>query len=162
MPKPALKRRLVETMQAAAALVGDAIGCDKGSAVQIVRRAKDAGCEAFLQGSRIDVGLLIPWIKENPDKLKVDGSDLSLKDQKLNEEVRKLRRANDLAESKLIPVLTMQAEIRSMAQAVQGVLLQIPARLAPDLAGHTIANIEAKLKAAVYEAIGKLSRGESS
>lgn len=150
--------RIVERIEAAVNLA-NAAGAQ--ITVAIAKRAKSLGCDAFKAGNRIDWQELKDWCAANTDSLKVDGDNLELKDQKLNEEVRKLRRLNDIAEEKLIPVLTHEGEIRAMANAVQGVLLAMPSRLAPDLAGNTIPVIESKMKAAVYEAIGKLSRGES-
>ena len=63
--------------------------------LEIVKRAKKLGCPAFKPGNRIDVDELRKWIAENAEKLKAAGETLSLKDQKLNEEIRKLKLSND-------------------------------------------------------------------
>ena len=68
-----------------------------GISVETVQKAKALGCEAFTN-TRIDVPLLKKWVAEHEDELKAtpaEGSTLSLKEQKLNEEIRKLRIRND-------------------------------------------------------------------
>lgn len=145
--------KIVEKMSAACTLAD--ISEDVG------KRAKSLGCPAFKAGNRIDWKQLKKWCAANPDKLKIAGDNLSLKDQKLNEEVRKLRRANDVAEEKLIPASLFETEIRDMANAVQGVLNQLPGRFATELAGRTPADIESRSRLMIDEAISKLSRGES-
>jgi hypothetical protein len=128
----------------------------------VAKRAKSLGCPAFKAGNRIDWRELKKWCAANAEQLQITGDNLSLKDQKLNEEVRKLRRANDVAEGKLIAVATFEGEIRDMANAVQGVLNQLPSRFATELAGRTPPDIEQRSRVMIDEAIAKLSRGEAA
>lgn len=88
------KRRIVESIPAAAAI------CK--ATEDVVKRAKKLGCPAFEAGNRIDVALLSKWLKENNEEMIVKGDNISLKDQKLNEEIRKLRIANDGKEKLVI------------------------------------------------------------
>lgn len=79
----------------------------------------------------------------------------------LGEKFRREKRANDIADKKLMPIAERDAEIRDMANAVQGVLNQLPGRFATELAGRTPADIESRSRIMIDEAIAKLSRGES-
>lgn len=96
------KTQIVESLPAAAAI------CKID--IDLVKRAKRLGCPAFKPGNRIDTGELKKWIAENADRLKI-AEALSLKDQKTNEEIRKLRIKNDRDEklvvlkSKGIPII---------------------------------------------------------
>ena len=145
--------KIVERIDVAARLAG--ISDD------MARRAKRLACPAFKAGGRIDWQAMGQWCKDHAAELEIKGDQLGLKDQKLNEEVRKLRRANDVTEGKLILKTEFERELNEMAQAVQGVLLQGPQRLAPILAGLPATEIERHLIAWVDESIGKLSRGEA-
>jgi hypothetical protein len=103
------KTRIVESIPAAAVL----IPCD----VDLVKKAKRLGCPAFKPGNRIAVEELRKWIAGNEDKLKASGDGLSLKDQTLNEEIRKLRIANDLREKELIKrSLVIEAHAKTAEQ----------------------------------------------
>lgn len=82
----ARKPRIVESLKAAA----HALGVDP----ELVKRAKEMACPAFKPGNRIEIEELRKWIAEHSEELKTVA--LSLKDQKLNEEIRKLKIANDI------------------------------------------------------------------
>lgn len=144
--------KIVEKLSAAATLAN--------VPEDVAKRAKSLGCPAFKAGNRIDWKQLKVWCAENSDKLKIDGDNISLKDQKLNEEVRKLRRANDVAEGKLIASAVFESEIRQMAEACQGVLYSGIDSLAVATAGQTATVNHALITAKIDEAIAKLSRGE--
>jgi hypothetical protein len=90
----AAKSRIVESIPAAAAL----LGCEP----ELVKRAKRLGCPAFKPGNRIAVEELRKWIAESSEALRSTGENVSRKDLKLDEEIRKLRIANDLKEKELI------------------------------------------------------------
>jgi hypothetical protein len=79
------QKKIVESMRAAAS----ALGVD----YRLVQRAKRMACPAFLQGNRIDVDALEAWISANAERLKSE--PLDLRDQKIAEEIRKLKIAND-------------------------------------------------------------------
>ncbi len=84
------KSRVVESMP------GAAVEC--GVDIEIVKRAKRLACPAFLQGGRIDCDILKKWIAENAEALKSSGENVSRKDAKLDQEIRKLKIANDAKE----------------------------------------------------------------
>jgi hypothetical protein len=131
--------------------------------VDVLKRMKALGCDAFEPGNRVDWKKAKAWfaIPENAEMVTIQGDNLSLKDQKLNEEVRKLRRSNDVAEEKLIAKAMFETEIRMMAEACQGVLYGGIDSLAVATAGQTATANHSLLMAWVDEAVGKLSRGES-
>lgn len=123
---------------------------------------KALGCDAFEPGNRIDWKKAKAWfaIPENAESVTIKGDNLSLKDQKTNEEVRKLRFANDIKEGKFILASVMQAEIKQMADAVQGVLYPRIDSLAVDTAGQTASHNHGLITRWVDDAVSKLSRGE--
>lgn len=88
-----LKSRPFDSMgQAAAALA---------VSPELLKRAKRAGCPHFLPGNRIDARV-VQWIAEHQAEMSAGGDGDGLKEQKLKEEVRKLRRLNDIQEGKLV------------------------------------------------------------
>ena len=110
------KTRTVENIPAAAALLKIDI--------ELVKRAKRMGSPAFKLGNRIDVDELRKWIAENEGAIKASGEILSLKDQKLNEEIRKLRIANDQKERMTVSkekglgvIANIQARVRTFLEA---------------------------------------------
>lgn len=122
---------------------------------------KALGSDAFEPGNRVDIEKAKAFFKENSERLKVTGENLPLKDQKLNEEIRRLKRNNDRDDKILMPTAEHEAEIREMANAAQGVLYSQIDSLAVSTAGQTAARNHSLLTAWVDEAVGKLSRGES-
>lgn len=86
----------MESLKAAAVL----LGID----VSMVKRAKELGSPAFRPGNRIEVDALRKWIAEHA--LEMRSPVVSMKDQKTNEkideEIRKLRLANDQKEGLLV------------------------------------------------------------
>jgi hypothetical protein len=109
----ARKLNIVENQNAAAS----AAGCS----VELVKLARKKNCPACLPGGRYDVPKLKKWIAEHADELKAAGDDLSLKDQKTNEEIRKLKIANDKAEGLTIPRLTVAQKHREILARVKDV-----------------------------------------
>ena len=145
----AAKRRIVESIQAAASLIN--------ASVAVVKRAKELGCGAFKQGNRIDIEELRKWVSENLERLPITGGDISLKEQKLNEEIRKLKLQNDEKEKKLVPITKHEGEIREMSNEVRKCMYALPSR-APELAGLPVPDIEIRLTAwmdEVVQALGK-------
>lgn len=65
-----------------------------GVGLEVLRRAKKAGCSAFLRNGSVHVDVAEKWIAEHSTEMSESLSD-SLKDQKLREEVRKLKLSND-------------------------------------------------------------------
>lgn len=110
----AKKSQVVESMRAAASL----LGCG----LEVVKRAKEKGCPAFKTGNRIHTGELEKWIAENSDQMKVE--ILDLKDQKTNEEIRKLKIGNDLKERILVRKSDGAALIESLGREIDEMLMQ--------------------------------------
>lgn len=72
-----------------------------GIPLNVLKWAKGQGCPAF-KSNRVVADDLIPWLAANkPDEKELE-SEISSKEQKTREEVRKLKLANDLKEGKLI------------------------------------------------------------
>ena len=77
------------------------------------------GCDAFQDRGSVDEKKLKKFIAENGEKLKTGGA--SLRDQKIAEEIRKLRIKNDRDESRTIPVeyvCRVHAEILACVDAI--------------------------------------------
>ena len=66
-----------------------------------VRLACQSG-GARTRGGRIDIAKVKAWVESNAEKLEQSSQDLPLKEQKLAEEVRKLRIRNDRDAGKLV------------------------------------------------------------
>ena len=79
------------------------------------------------------------------------------KRQKTIEEWRKLKISNDLKETKLMLRSEYDSDFAGMSAEITGLLNQMPQRLAPDLAGLGVVDIEQRLTAACDEVIRKLS-----
>jgi hypothetical protein len=72
-----------------------------GIPIHVLKWAKAKGCLAF-KSNRVYADILVEWLKTNqPDEETLQG-EISSKEQKTREEVRKLKLANDLKEGKLI------------------------------------------------------------
>lgn len=72
-----------------------------GIPLNVLKWAKGKGCPAF-KSNRVVSDDLLPWLSANkPDEKQLD-EEISSKEQKTREEVRKLKLANDLKEGKLI------------------------------------------------------------
>jgi len=110
--------------------------------IAVLKAAKRAGCPNF-RGSRVDSVGLTKWIADHSDDVKVsDGDTGSLRDQKLAQEVRKLKLRNDAREGKLIAktvVVETHAKIlgRVMPRVKQILENEYPAQVfglsAPDI-----------------------------
>jgi len=148
MAKARPKKDVVENITAAATRLN--VG------VEVVRKAKALGCPAFAAGNRVDLAELEAWLKENADKLKVTGQNLSLKDQKLNEEVRKLKIRNDRDDGILMPVADRDNEFREAFRECVSELMTIPPR-SPELTGISAAEMEKRLRQMIIDALKALS-----
>lgn len=65
-----------------------------------ISKAKSAGVPAFASNGTVHLEPLGRWIEEHREELEAEPE--SLKDQKLREQVIRLRRENDLEESRLV------------------------------------------------------------
>lgn len=79
---------------------------------RVIQNAKRAGCEAF-QGSRVKEAELLAWLEANPQA--VDAASADPRDEKLREEIRKLRIANDAKEGRLIERAWMAERLQRCA-----------------------------------------------
>jgi hypothetical protein len=68
----------------------------------ILKNAKRMGCKAFKARGSIDEKELVKFIAEHDKELTTGG--VALRDQKMAEEIRKLRIRNDKDEGKLVPM----------------------------------------------------------
>ncbi len=73
-----------------------------GLSIDALKAAKAKGCPAFKSGGRVDGEMFQQWIKDNPDAFEAGQEAMSLKEQKISEEIRKLRIANDAKERALV------------------------------------------------------------
>ena len=104
----------VENQTAAATI----LGVDP-EIVKRCRRLNSAGC---LPGGRYDIAKLRKWIAENESALKVEGEKLSLREQKLNEEIRKLRIANDEKEGLVVRIAWVAERDASLAERARPII----------------------------------------
>lgn len=92
-----------------------------GKPVELFRRAKALGSPGF-ENSRVCPDLVFKFIAENPEKFVVGGDAIPLKDQKLNEEIRKLKIKNDKDEGKMVARTEVAASVRQTLSAVGPIL----------------------------------------
>lgn len=71
-----------------------------GISIELIKYAKRSGCDAIRGNGSINAAKLNAWISANGDRLQDE--DLPLRDQKVAEEVRKLKRQNEHDEGLLI------------------------------------------------------------
>lgn len=67
--------------------------------LRVLKTAKQAGCSAF-RSNRVYEAELLAWIEANPEAINAASDDP--RDEKLREEIRKLRIANDAKEGRLV------------------------------------------------------------
>lgn len=89
-----MKSQIVENQTAAANILK--------TDPEVIKRARRLNGDGCLPGGRYDITKLRKWIAANESLLKVEGESLTLREQKLNEEIRKLRIFNDEKERKVI------------------------------------------------------------
>jgi hypothetical protein len=93
-----------------------------GHPVEIFKRAKELGSPGF-KGSRVCPELVLKFVTENADQFTAPaGADL--KQQKLAEEVRKLRLANDTKEGKYVLRSAVIESCRKTLPAMNALLEQ--------------------------------------
>lgn len=130
-----------------------ATGISKAS----LKRAKEKGCPAF-KGSRVDGTALREWLKENESSLHESG-EVILKDQKLAEEVRKLRIRNDKDEEKTIPKGKLAADLHALAADQLQLLRQrLENELPATVAGLDPSSARIIFKRVVDEIAGKMQQ----
>lgn len=114
-----------------------------GYPVEWIKAAKHAGVPGFAANGRVPLKETKEWIEANKDKLSAPQNPSNLKEQKLAEEVRKLKIANDLKQSKLVEVSWVcerMAELGGRFNTIEAeVLKEAPQRQASagdDIARH--------------------------
>jgi len=80
--------------------------------IRALQRAKQAGCPAF-RSNRVYEAELLQWMEANPETIEAAGDDP--RDEKLREEIRKLRIANDAKEGRLVEKAWVGSKIQSAA-----------------------------------------------
>jgi hypothetical protein len=108
------KARQFPSMRAAAA--------GMGVSLSILKEAKAMGCEGFKVRGSVDEKQVRAFIAEHHEELSKSGTNL--RDQKIAEEVRKLRIKNDRDETKLIPVEDVCRVHAEMLARVDAILEQ--------------------------------------
>jgi hypothetical protein len=132
------KSPILENQTAAA----NALGVDP----EIVKRCRKLNADGCLAGGRYDVAKLRKWIAANAEKLKAEASNLSLREQKLAEEVRRLRFGNDVEEGLYIQRATVAQVAGEMASRVKTLTYaklgnEYPAIMSADIASNRVAGL---------------------
>lgn len=86
-----------------------------------VSRAKDAGVDAFTANGTVDVDMVSAWIEANRKELEATVGELPLKDQKVFEEVRKLRLVNDVRAGKLVELSWVHERFQRLGGEIHGI-----------------------------------------
>jgi hypothetical protein len=130
-----MKGAVVENQTAAA----NALGCDP----ELIKRARKMNCPACLPGGRYNIPELRQWIAEHEAELKAAGVSGSKREQKLDEEIRKLRIANDEKEKLVVLKAWVAGKNRDLADKFKTILYaklvdELPADLSNDVATNRV------------------------
>lgn len=101
------KPRVFDSLKAAAAALR--------LPMRTLQLAKQAGCPAF-KSNRVYEAELLQWLEANAETIQAAGGDP--RDEKLREEIRKLRIANDAKEGRLVEKAWVGSKIQSAAGAL--------------------------------------------
>jgi predicted transcriptional regulator len=129
------KHGIVENQTAAA----NALGCDP----ELIKRARKMNCPACLPGGRYRVEELRKWIAEHESELRASGPASNKREQKLDEEIRKLRIANDEKERLVVGKVWIAGKNRELAERFKSMLYaklvdELPADLSNDVATNRV------------------------
>jgi hypothetical protein len=135
LAKPPKLQSVVENQTAAA----NALGVDP----ELIKRARKMNCPACLPGGRYNVPQLRKWMAEHGNELKASGPSSSKREQKLDEEIRKLRIANDEKERLVVQKAWIAGKNRDLAEKFKGILYsklvdELPADLSNDVATNRV------------------------
>lgn len=123
-----------------------ALGVSK-DLLQLAKNSK-SGAKAF-RGSRVIEKELLEWMSKQPASQSQDLSNLCLKDQKLAEEIRKLRIRNDKEEGRLLLAAVVGPALRNVSINQRIVLKRLlEADLPERLAGKTAPQIAEEMRKA--------------
>lgn len=86
-----------------------------------ISKAKAAGCEGFNAKGSVLLAPVKAWIEAHMDELMAAKEELSLRDQKLAEEVRKLRLRNDRDAGKLVELSWITERFHRLAGEINSI-----------------------------------------
>lgn len=89
----------------------------------VLKAAKAAGCPAF-RSNRVYADELVRWLAKHPEVLATVGTEGDPKAQKLFEEIRKLRIANDAKEGRLVERAWVAERIQRAAGELNAIRLK--------------------------------------
>ena len=125
-----------------------------------LKRAKALGADGF-HGNRVQRIPLEKWLATNADELTAGLSGDSLKDQKLSEEIRKLKRVNDEAAGDLVRRADVAAAFSRGASQLKSFRIELETMLPSRIAGLTdvaSARLECRRIAdRIYEVFGGMA-----
>lgn len=123
-----------------------ALGVSKET-LQLAKNSKE-GSKAF-RGSRVDEKALLDWMSRQPASQSQNITELSLKDQKLAEEIRKLRIRNDKEEGRLLLASVVGPALRNVSVNQRLALKRILETELPErVAGKKLAQITEEMRQA--------------
>lgn len=132
-------------MQAAAAKLGVPLSW--------IKTAKESGLQAFSSNSRVNLPLVREWLDQNREKLETVSKSLPLKEQKLVEEIRKLKLANDIKDETVVNVAWLVKQISLLGADLNSIesniLKEYPTRMAG--VGTDAGGQRELLRTALYE-----------
>src|SRR5689334_10826988 len=106
---------VVQSMAQASAMLG--------VSQEVLSRAKKMGCLGFGDGGRIKIQEVRQFISEHADEFS-EVSDTSPKEEKLRQEIRKLKNYNDAREDKVVERVKVARDIKRVALAINKILTQ--------------------------------------
>lgn len=86
-----------------------------------VSKAKDSGVDAFTANGTVDVDKVSAWIEANQKELESTADQLPLKEQKIAEEIRKLRLANDQKEGRLVEIAWVHERFQRLGGEIHNI-----------------------------------------
>jgi phage terminase Nu1 subunit (DNA packaging protein) len=132
-----------------------------GISIDSLRNMKERGCPAF-RGSRVHEDSLYQWMDEHGADIEASADGAPLKDQKLAEEIRKLRIKNDRDEGKLVSRESVAASIRRiLGPAAQILTKKIENEWPSAVAGQEVPAIRIYGKRLVDDIMGKFKELET-
>lgn len=86
-----------------------------------VSKAKESGLSAFAANGTVDVPAVKAWIESNRKELEATADQLPLREQKLAEEIRKLRLANDARAGTLVEIAWVHERFQRLGGEIHGI-----------------------------------------
>lgn len=124
--------------------------------IGLLRAAKKAGCPAFV-GSRVKLAELRTWLESNEQAIAGFDDKAALECEKLRKQIERLEIDNDARRGKLIGADVVRHKWLGFTSSARQLLLNLPAELAPALAGLSAAEIEARLIEEMDETLARLA-----